>query len=95
MFALSQWREEAEPLRKLFEMVEIARAVEDSMGERRGGDRKSKDKILPSDKSERTDVTAAKKAGFGNKETFRQAKKVVDNAEPELVDRVVFYRMLR
>ncbi len=28
---------------------------------------------------------AATKAGFGNKETYRQAKTVVENAEPELV----------
>ncbi len=34
----------------------------------------------------RTDEIAAKKAGFGNKDTYRQAKTVVENAEPELVD---------
>ncbi len=34
----------------------------------------------------RTADLAAKKAGFGNENTYRQAKAVVENAEPELVD---------
>jgi hypothetical protein len=29
---------------------------------------------------------AAEKAGFGNQETYRQAKHVVDHAEPEIID---------
>ena len=33
----------------------------------------------------RTDEIAAKKAGFGNKETYRQAKTVTEKATPELV----------
>jgi hypothetical protein len=34
----------------------------------------------------RTDEIAAKKAGLGNKETYRQAKKVLETGTPELVN---------
>jgi hypothetical protein len=67
--------------------VAIAKAVELELGNRQGGDRKSSGKILTLDnnKGKRTDDIAAKKAGFGNKETYRQAKKVVETGTPELV----------
>jgi ParB family chromosome partitioning protein len=61
------------------ERVAIAEAVAAELGERRGGDRRSDD--FQSAKScglkvEETRDIAAKKAGFGNAETMRQAKAV-------------------
>lgn len=69
------------------ERVAIAKAIELELGERRGGDQKSNAKIfaLDSNEGERTDQIAAKKAGFGNETTYRQAKKVTENGTPELV----------
>ncbi len=70
------------------ERVAIGNAVEVELGERRGGDQKSKCKILHNDPNEgsKTIEIAAQKSGFGNKETYRQAKKVVETATPELVE---------
>lgn len=70
------------------ERVAIGEAVEVELGERRGGDQKSKCKILHNDPNEgsKTIEIAAQKSGFRNKETYRQAKKVVETATPELVE---------
>lgn len=79
-------------LRKDFtpsERVEIGLALERELGERRGGDRKSNAKNLdidPDMSGKRTDTVAAEKSGFGNPETYRQAKKVVEDATPEVVE---------
>ena len=69
------------------ERVAIGRAIEERYGERRGGDKKSKAKNLAFDPNagNKTDSIAAKQAGFGNPETYRQAKRVVDQGAPELV----------
>lgn len=49
------------------------------MAGRRGGDRKSKDKILPLDKPQGKSLEIAAKAVGLNRETYRQAKAVVDS----------------
>lgn len=60
------------------------------MSERRGGDTSTGEQRNPQNfvecKGKETAEIAAEKAGFGNKETYRQAKKVVDIATPELVE---------
>lgn len=78
------------------ERVAIGRAVEATLGQRQGqrtdlasenqpewlGElRRNLDEVPQG----RTDEIAAKKAGFGNKDTYRQAKTVVEHAAPELV----------
>lgn len=80
------------------ERVAIAKAIEDEIGNRRGQrtDLKSEEQGgmlgggLPQNFGEvkrgETAEVAAKKAGFGNPETYRQAKTVIEQAEPELVD---------
>jgi len=62
--------------------------VEAALGKRRGGDRPSEDfqtaKNCDLKKRDKLDA-AAKKAGFGNHETYNQAKRVVASGTPELV----------
>lgn len=81
------------------ERVAIGQAVEAELGKRQGQRtdlasdgqesllelRQNFDEVEP---GKRTDQIAADKAGFGNKETYRQAKAVVEKAAPELVDAV-------
>lgn len=68
------------------ERVAIAQAISDEIEERRGRPTKENpQEIAEIQKGQETRDFAAKKAGFGNRETFRQAKNVVDNAAPELV----------
>ena len=64
------------------ERVAIAKAIEDLLGERRGK-RNSNRQNFGELKEGRTDDFVAKKAGFKNAETYRQAKVVVDAAEGE------------
>jgi ParB-like chromosome segregation protein Spo0J len=59
------------------ERVAIGRAVEKLLGGRRGGDRRSRGKILPFDRGKTTEI-AAQKAGFRNRTTYQQAKAVVE-----------------
>ena len=75
----------------------IARAIEGeikALGERRGNPEKLSDdtKLIRQDFAElngkRTDEIAAQQSGFGNKETYRQAKAVVDNAIPEITQKM-------
>lgn len=77
------------------ERVAIARAIAAELDERRG--RPNKEKVqdfaqLPEgeaqapEKGQKTTDFAAKKAGFGNRETFRQAEAVITKADPELVE---------
>ena len=72
------------------ERVAIGRAIEAEIGDRRrfnadGGPRAIPQNFAES-KGKETRKEAAERAGFGNAETYRQAKTVVDDAEPELVD---------
>lgn len=70
------------------ERVAIARAIADELGDRKGLNQYSPEggqNIADPRKGERTADFAARKAGFGNRETFRQAEHVVTHAEPELV----------
>lgn len=71
------------------ERVDIAKAIETEFKNRRGSyqfraklDRRNFDEA----NGRRTDEIAAKKAGFGTKETYRQAKKVIEEGTPELVN---------
>jgi len=54
-----------------------SRAAEESLGERRGGDTSAGEQRNRQNfgecKGKRSDEIAAQKAGFGNKETYRQA----------------------
>jgi ParB family chromosome partitioning protein len=70
------------------ERVAIGRAVEEAMGNRQG---RRSDKQLPDNYPEvrsgaETRDLAAKQAGFGSNFTYRQAKSVIDNGVPELVE---------
>ena len=70
-------------LRKDFtvsERVAIGIHIEKQMPERRGK-RQNFDGL-----NGRTDDIAAKRAGFGNRQTFRQAKKVIECGTAELID---------
>lgn len=70
------------------ERVAIAQAITEELGNRRGQrlDIEHPQKIADVSKGQETRDFAAKKAGFGNRETFRQAEHVVQHAEPELVE---------
>lgn len=71
------------------ERVAIGRAIEESLAGRVG--RPSKEEIVQNFaqlKSEKSRDIAAQRAGFGNGETYRQAKNVVDNGVPELVKKM-------
>lgn len=69
------------------ERVAIARAIAGEITERRGRPTEEKrQNFAEFQKGQRTTDFAAKKAGFGNRETFRQAEHVVDHAEPEIVE---------
>jgi len=65
------------------ERVEIQRAVAAELGERRGS---SNVQDLVHWKGTKTAEIASKKAGFGNRETGRQAAKVVDKGAPEVIE---------
>jgi len=69
------------------ERVEIAKAVEAELGNRRG-QRTDLELVVncPQVQGEKTRDIAAKKSGFGSSKTYERAKKVVDNATPELVE---------
>lgn len=71
------------------ERVAIARAIADEIGDRRGINQHTPEgpqKIADAKKGQETREFAAKKAGFGNRETFRQAEAVTERAAPELVE---------
>lgn len=73
-------------LRKDFtvtERVAIAKTVEAGLGERRGGDGSNRQKI-DTCRGLRSDTVAAKRAGFGNRQTYRDAKRVVEQGVKEL-----------
>ncbi|MEO5339612.1 MAG: hypothetical protein H7837_03695 [Magnetococcus sp. MYC-9] len=73
------------------ERVAIGRAVEEFLGNRRGQRTDLAGSELPQNFGEvkpgkETAEVAAQKAGFNNPETYRQAKAVVANGTPELVE---------
>lgn len=68
------------------ERVAIATAIRDELGNRQGERTELRQEIVEVEKGQRTSDFAARKAGFGNRETFRQAEHVVAHAEPELVE---------
>lgn len=79
------------------ERVEIGKAVEAELGKRQGqrtdltSDGQESllgepvQNFVQVESGQKTIAVAAEKAGFGNKETYRQAKTVVEKAAPELV----------
>jgi ParB family chromosome partitioning protein len=78
-------------LRKDFTMSErvaIGRAVEDSLGERRGRPSEENPQHVAEYSGRETRDIAAGKSGFGNAETYRQAKAIVEKGTPELVEAV-------
>ncbi len=91
-------------LRKDFtvsERVAIGKAIEEKIGSRQG---QRTDKVIPQsmifsgkelvpnsaqvEKGDKTREIAAQKAGFGGRESYREAKKVVNQGTPELIDAV-------
>ena len=64
------------------ERVAIGKALEATYGERRG---QSNRQNIAELKGQRTDELAAKSAGFGNRTTYEQAKKVVEKAVDEVI----------
>jgi ParB-like chromosome segregation protein Spo0J len=64
------------------ERVAIAKAVERQIGNRRG---QRVQKIAQVESGQKTRDAAAKRAGFGNHETYRQAAKVVESGTPPLI----------
>lgn len=71
------------------ERIAIGKAMEEALGERRGGDTSTGEQRnkenFPECKGKQTRDIAAEKAGFGNGKTYQQAKKVVDDGAAELV----------
>ena len=65
------------------ERVAIGKALEDQAPERRGS---PIPQYIAELKGLETRELAAKKAGFGNRTTYEQAKRVVDDGAPELVE---------
>ena len=66
------------------EKVAIADHLKAEYGKGRGGDRKS-DHFQKIVNGSSTDEVAAKRAGLGNRETYRQAKKVLEKGSRDLV----------
>ena len=66
--------------------ADVLRAIADEIGDRRGANQHGAKEERQEIGNPRASDFAAKKAGFGNRETFRQAAHVVNNAEPELVE---------
>lgn len=73
-------------LRKDFtvtERVAIAKTLEAALGERRGGNRSNGQKI-DACRGSRSDEVVAQRAGFGNRQTYRDAKRVVEQGVDKL-----------
>jgi DNA modification methylase len=69
------------------ERVALARAIERQIGNRRGQrtDRQRVQETAQVEPGQKTRDAAAEGAGFGNHETYRQARKVVESGTPRLV----------
>ena len=73
------------------ERVAIGEALEKAIGHRKGANQyhsKELDQNFGQAKRNKTAEVAAKNAGFGNPETYRQAKNVVANGVPDLVQKL-------
>jgi len=74
------------------ERVAIGKALEDMIGERRGGDRRSINADQSANigglKNTETRVIAAKQAGFGGHATYEKAKVIVEKADKKQIERV-------
>ena len=70
------------------ERVAIGRAIEERLGERRGRPSENVQNSAQFDAGTKTRALAAERAGFGNHQTYRQAKAVVESGSPELVEAV-------
>jgi len=68
------------------ERVAIGRAIEERLGERRGRPSENVQNSAQFDAGTKTRALAAERAGFGNHQTYRQAKAVVESGSPELVE---------
>lgn len=74
----------------LSERAAIGMAIEEEIGNRRGNNQyQSKEdcqNFADALEDKRKDEIAAERAGFGNKETYRQVKKVIQEAIPDVVE---------
>jgi ParB/RepB/Spo0J family partition protein len=79
------------------ERVAIGKALEESFGERRGGNHGNQYKIAKTQKiadsrnelsGKETREIASGVAGFGSRENYRKAKVIIEKGTPELVDKV-------
>jgi hypothetical protein len=72
------------------ERVAIGKAIEEYLGNRQGQrtDKELVENFPQVEPGRKTREIAAEKAGFGNDASYRQAKKVVEHAVPELVQAV-------
>lgn len=68
------------------EKVALGRAIEEELKGRVGRPKSEIRENFPELPKGRSDEIAAEKAGFGNRKTYQQARKVVDNAEPDLIE---------
>jgi len=78
-------------MRKAFTVSEresIGRAIEAEIGNRQGQRTDKLPENFPEVQGKETRQIAAEKAGFGNETTFRQAKKVVSDGIPKLIEQV-------
>jgi ParB family chromosome partitioning protein len=71
---------------KTSERVAIGQALEDEVGERRGRPSSEITQEIGELKGQETSKIAADKAGFGNPETYRLAKKVVQDDTPAIIE---------
>jgi ParB family transcriptional regulator, chromosome partitioning protein len=67
------------------ERVAIGAAVEAELGERRGRPKENVQNLAQLPGGEKTRDIAAEKSGFGNAETYRQAKAIVEKGTTELI----------
>jgi len=70
------------------ECVEIGKAIEQELGERRGKPGKDIPPKLEELQNKETAQIAAEKSGLGSKNTYRQAKKTINNGSPELIKKL-------
>jgi len=72
--------------------VAIGKAIEAELGDRRGTNQYTEKEDCQNFgeaiSGKRKDDIAAEQAGFGNKETYRQAKKVVESGIPEIIEKM-------
>jgi len=87
--SITQGENDENEIRKDFtpsERVAIAEAIKAEIGERRGRPPEEKVDSGPQYSGEKTRDVVAEKAGFGSGKEYDRARKVVENAEPEVVE---------